>query len=698
MDDLSHTQPRDHAEEYNVMDFFARLWKRSRTVFACGLFFAWITAIYLLIFIKPYTAEALIRLDAELSPKGEEARVSSEIDFIRSRSMFLMTLDAMGPSVDIIATESPLKSMLRKALGRPQMHIFSSAQPGLHITKLQVPERFLNQSLALKIEAKNHYSLFDANDRLIFSDVLPADDPGFTQPGTALQPIQLQITDIHVPEGSRFTLIPRSPKNLIASLQRQLKAQAVSRSENARFMHLSFSGDNAAFTKRFLNTLVNTYLKRAYEFSAQGKLRALDNMAGQLKTLKAKLETAESNLKDFQQQSGMMDITAEMQFALQQVMDLETQIRTIKAKQRELAAYYTPAHPSQLALSEQLQFLSGDLAAKQAFIERLPETQRQLLQYMREVETYKQMYQLTSEKYTDLSNEAASITGYATLVDSPEIIPGSGLVFFVKNVIAGFVLGCIIGTVMVYVVYLSPFASLRVSSQISNLTSLPVLGTLARIPTFSLRLSRKQKRIMPLILGGQIDPNIFQDFFVLMKNLGFATFGAPNSVVMITGNSGHAPAVVAANIASMYAKLNKTLLIDGSMLERGIHRYLQTPNEPGLSDVMIGKAQPDEAVRNLDKNLYFLPGGTATSYGPHLLMQGLFIDMLKEFGKTFRYIVLYYPTIRDEQINSDLMNYVGSIIPVISAGQKIERVRQSLATLQIRPNVKGIILDDVTRG
>lgn len=332
-------------EQYSVMAFCARLWAR-RFVIACwGTFVASVVALYMIVFASPYKAESLVRIDSDVLGRGKEINIDAEVDFIRSRSIFLLALNSLGPDVDVIERgQQPAEEVVAKIGGGA--NVFTSSQPGLVVDKLQVPDRLLNQKLTLRIEKNKHYTLFDPENNLLYSDMMDTEKPGAAKrsraspPPVQSQPVQLYISELKASPGQFFTLIPRSPKNYLAKLQEQLNIETIGRRGVSGFIRLTFASDDQVFAKRFLNAVVDTYVKRTYDISAQGKVQALERVETQLKETKELLEKAEMAMRDFQIASNTIDMTAETQLALQQVIEVENQIRTIHAKQKELSVYY----------------------------------------------------------------------------------------------------------------------------------------------------------------------------------------------------------------------------------------------------------------------------------------------------------------------------------------------------------------------
>lgn len=698
MDDPYHI-PYSRREHDDLRYLLSRLWRRRGRIALVGILSAVAVSIYSLYFTKPYVAEALVRVDALVDAgdsgvaRGPDVNLDTEIDFIRSRSMFQLALGRLGPNVDIYAAEGTALTSLRTLLnGRPDNR-YRSAQPGFQIDTLQVPDRWLNQRLTLSFTEKGGYVLTSADGQLLLRAAAGSPAPDNPPPASA---VTLRISHVTVAPGSRFILIARSPKDVIATLQKQLSVETIGRRERSGYLRLTFVSDNPVFAKQFLGALTDTYIARAYEQSTHGRLEALSRLEEQLNQTRAALEQAETARRDFQQQSGSFDMSQETKLWLQQMMAIEDQLRTLHARQKELAAFYTPAHPALQSISDQVSYLDNERKRLQQAIDALPETQRKLLLREREVETQKDLYTLTSQKLFELRSEAASITGYATLIDAPELLPHNNFNKLIKSIILGFAIGVLAGATFVYTLAFSPLASVRTGDQVLDGPEVPVLGRLQRVSALHRVWLQRTARGIPLMVGENNRDGIRADALELNRNLTFAAFGDANPVTIVTALSGnHASAAIAMNIAAIHARGARTLLIDGSMQPHGIHQFFRRDPVPGLSDVLIGEATIDKALHEVTRGLYFLPGGSATSMNGNLLRQQRFFDMIQQCTQKFSHIVLYYPAIDREGLASAFVQWAGSLALVISRGDGREAARAAVARLQRLRNFKGLILDDL---
>ncbi len=698
------------SEEYSVIDFLVRLWGRKWQIVAIALLITAMTGVYIALFSKPYYVQTLLRIEAEASNTGttaeakpKDANLETETSSLSSRSMIAMALEAMGPSVDVVTGETWLQEKVANLLQTEDRHRFPAKHLGLTIEKLLVPDRLLNKKLTLSIGADKTYTLTGPDHDVLFSGTAV----GIYQPAAVLaeQPaggdaevknVEMVISHLAVPAGRVIVLIARQPKNFIGSLQNQMKVEALTRKEDSGFIRITIATKNVPFATSFLTALVDNYVKFAYDRSALGKIDALQRLDDEAKAIEHQLEQAETSLTAFQQANHTVDTTAETQFTLQRLLDLQTQLSRLKAKQKEDSAFYTSAYPAQIALADQITYLQAELADVQTSIKQMPETERQLFKLKRDVESLQQSFTLTADKATQLRNEVSGIRGYAKIVDPPELVWATTWSSIVKKLLISFAGGTIIGAMLVYLVYFSPFAWIARIEQLATLSDLPLIGTVSH-------LSRRQLKTLPTAFNNRMalsDKAVFQsDIERLERDLTFSTSGAGNNIRLFTSlGRRQGVTLLTTFLAASQARRQRTILIDCNILRRDSNPYLAAAPAPGLSDVIIDMGQLGSAVRRTSiDNLWFLPAGTATTYGAQLLDRGSFRQLLLALSQTYECVILNYPPLADPRDFNATVAQAGAVFYIVRARQNVERVRQFLRSFGGFPNVKGTILNNLAR-
>jgi capsular exopolysaccharide synthesis family protein len=122
--------------------------------------------------------------------------------------------------------------------------------------------------------------------------------------------------------------------------------------------------------------------------------------------------------------------------------------------------------------------------------------------------------------------------------------------------------------------------------ELKRLTSIPILAT---IPT------SKRKRILP----DEPKSLLAESFRTARINLQYLNADAARQVVgMTSSTSGEGKTFCAINLATIMSISGKrTLLIDADMRRPRVQEYLELPDGPGLSTLLIGECSVDQAIR-----------------------------------------------------------------------------------------------------
>ena len=102
----------------------------------------------------------------------------------------------------------------------------------------------------------------------------------------------------------------------------------------------------------------------------------------------------------------------------------------------------------------------------------------------------------------------------------------------------------------------------------------------------------------PLVSKG-VPGNFAEAFRAVRTNVLFSSAqDGSRSVVVTSTGPGEGKSMVASNLAISLAQAGqRTLLIDADMRRPKAHEIFEMPQEPGLSNVLVGNAKPSEAVR-----------------------------------------------------------------------------------------------------
>jgi len=163
---------------------------------------------------------------------------------------------------------------------------------------------------------------------------------------------------------------------------------------------------------------------------------------------------------------------------------------------------------------------------------------------------------------------------------------------------------------------------------------------LASVPTV--------RRGSPLLArrGPRQGSRLLDIFRNLRTSLRYAVPGGLPKVLLVTGSSRQDGATtIAANLGVVLAQQGlRTLLVDGNLRRPALHQAAAVPGEHGLSDLLIGDADPLTFVQPTEtQNLSVLPGGDTPPNPAELLESGRAQAVMAVLRERFDAIVVDSP-------------------------------------------------------
>lgn len=182
----------------------------------------------------------------------------------------------------------------------------------------------------------------------------------------------------------------------------------------------------------------------------------------------------------------------------------------------------------------------------------------------------------------------------------------------------------------------------RISSveQLESKTKVEVIGEVSKLPA---RQGRNAQ-----LMGHEL--GLFEESIdSLRTSLLLANEHHDIQVIAVASAvSGEGKTSVSSQLAVSIARATgqPVLLIDGDMRAPDIHSIFEIEMTPGLSDVLDGKATPDEAInRQWSEHVHILPAGRLEKSPHKLLGSPAFANLLNECRLWYRYIVVDTPPV-----------------------------------------------------
>ena len=171
------------------------------------------------------------------------------------------------------------------------------------------------------------------------------------------------------------------------------------------------------------------------------------------------------------------------------------------------------------------------------------------------------------------------------------------------------------------------------------------------------------------------------------------------SVVVTSSEPGEGKSVLACSLAvAMAHSGQRTLLVDADMLRSQVHAYWEQDAVPGLSDLLVGQAKADGAVRKSDvEGLWLLPAGTESPNPTALLASSRFESILAKLRPRFDWIVIDTPPVLPISDATICAHRADHVVFLVDAGktsrQTAAAALERLATSNV--GVVGVVLNRV---
>jgi tyrosine-protein kinase Etk/Wzc len=498
-------------------------------------------------------------------------------------------------------------------------------------------------------------------------------------------------------------LTRRTSLDAIETLQKAFSVKEVSKDTN--ILSVELKGRDPEQLAKSVNDIATIYVNATVNWESAEAGQKLSFLESQLPIVKERLEKAEQGLSAYRQKHGAVDISAEAEILLKQAAEMETLGIQLKQKYDEQSQRFESAHPDMVATNAQIKRVNRKLWALEKRIKDLPRTQQSVVSLSRDV-------QVNTELYTSLLNSAqeqriaaAGSLGNSRIVDfavTPEkpYWPKPGLLLAIATM-----LGLSLGSALVFLRH-----SLQRHDNYPALLEYQVgLPLFAAIPH-----SKKQRKLtrqidqgkdrQPGILVSQDPLDISVESLRGLRTTLEATLAKHESkVIMVSSPApGMGKSFVSTNLSALLASIQKrVLIIDADMRNGRLHETFSIGQQPGLSDLLAGKATLGEVIVSLpDVGVDLIPRGNMVMNPSELLVLGELSETLEQLKSFYNHIIIDSPPILGATDAAIIGKHADATFLVVKEGrytaQELEVSFRRFQQVGVKPN--GFIINDMKEG
>jgi succinoglycan biosynthesis transport protein ExoP len=229
---------------------------------------------------------------------------------------------------------------------------------------------------------------------------------------------------------------------------------------------------------------------------------------------------------------------------------------------------------------------------------------------------------------------------------------------------------------------------IRNERDVEAITDVPILGGIVFDPKAAER---------PLIVHDDPRSPRAESFRTLRTNLQYLDVGRENRSFVITSSiQSEGKSTSAVNLAIALADAgSRVLLVDADLRRPKIHEYLGLEGAVGLTDLLIGRAEPEDVIQPWgQRDLFVLPAGTIPPNPSELLGSDALLKLISEFNRAFDVVLFDSAPLLPETDGAILARTVGGTIVVCAAGRthKNQLKGAFTALANVDAPVSGVVL------
>lgn len=667
---------------------------------------------YALIATPIYQADSLLQVEAEKSGLGAleitellegDASTTAEIELLRSRMVLGTAVDNLRLDIQATPHYFPIigEAIARRHDGNGAagawfgMDSYAWGGELLTIDTLEVPLAYLGEPLILVAGQGGAYTLENEDgDTLLRGKVGES-----VVSGTGNAVFSMFVPELIANEGTNFTITRSTRLKVIEDLQKNLSVSE--KGKNSGVLSIALTGPDPQDVRKVVNEIANIYVRKNVERKSAEAEKTLEFLDEQLPDIKQRMEAAEVALNNYRLEMGSIDLPLETQALLEQVVTAEEELLQLEQERDGLIQRFTVEHPMIVALDDQIQRVRRIVEGLNTSIQKLPDTQQEVLRLHRDVQVSTELYTALLHNAQELRVVKAGTVGNVRVVDYAEtpykpIKPKKSMI-----VLLSLMLGLFAGLVAAFV-RKALTGGVEDPDLIEQAVGIPVYAVVTH--------SGKQDKLEREIKAGATSHKVLAEWdqndvaIEAIRNLRtalhFGMLDVINNIIMITGPApGIGKSFVSVNLAAILASADKkVLLIDGDLRLGHLHESFGFNKENGVTEFVSGAVKIGDIIkRTTVQNVDLITTGKKPPNPAELLLHTRFVNLLKVLSKQYDHVIIDSAPILAVTDAGIIGQMAGATLMVLKAGEHpmreielaVKRMRQS------KVNLRGLVVNDL---
>jgi len=382
--------------------------------------------------------------------------------------------------------------------------------------------------------------------------------------------------------------------------------------------------------------------------AVQKALEELQQVQAQLAVLRTRYQEAHPIIVDLKQRESAQKTL--LQGRVGQVIGSQKPEPNKNLQVAELKQNFTTnlveSEAGRLGLTRKVSTLSNKLATYQQRASTLPRLEQQQRQLERQLTAAQSTYETLLQKLQDIRVTENQVIGNARIVEAavvPEdILLRPSALKLALAVLAGLLLG--VATIVVLEVKDISIKTVKEARELFGYTLLGVIPAFNKSVNINPRDSGSEQLVEVIVRDIPRSP-ISETYRMLQANLKFLSSDKPPKVIVVTSSvPQEGKSTLSANLAAAIAKPGRrVLLVDADMRRPRQHQIWNLLNEVGLSNVLVGEAEPKMALKKVMNNLDVLTAGVTPPNPVDLLDSNHMTTLIESFSDSYDFVVIDTP-------------------------------------------------------